>query len=99
MNNIISRKQYLEVAIEDFVVVSDSIQYKPRVLHDKDEEVKIDDYFNDSYDIFVKRLNEFRGSKRGLNASEEKELRFMFEVLINAKKFLHDTFEASNAEL
>ena len=90
MYGTVITKKYYGVAIRDFVVVSDGIQYKPRVLHDKDGEVKIDEYFNDSYNIFVKRLKEFKGSKRGLNASEEKEFRFMFESLISAKKFLHD---------
>ena len=90
MNSVVINKKYYGAAIRDFAVVLSDTQYKPRVLHDKDEEVKIEKYFNDSYNIFVKRLNGFRDSKRGLNASEEKELRFMFEALINAKKFLHD---------
>ena len=95
MHSVVINKKYYGAAIKDFVVVSDDIQYEPQILHDrarlggKDEEVKIEKYFNDSYSIFVKRLNEFRDSKHILNASEEKELRFMFEALINAKKFLH----------
>lgn len=44
-------------------------------------------YFENAYALFLERLDIFRRLPRPLNAEEEKELRFMFDALIEAKEF------------
>ena len=43
------------------------------------------EYFNKGYQIFSRRLEEFKNLERPLEAEEERELTFMLEALIQAK--------------
>lgn len=53
-------------------------------------ETGVQKYLKRGYKIFLRRLEKFRNLKRKLSVKEEKELRFMFESLISAKKLLQD---------
>jgi hypothetical protein len=47
-------------------------------------------YFKKSYRIFQSRLEKFRESTAAPTAEEERELKFMMEALIDAKRLLRE---------
>ncbi|HUZ92785.1 MAG TPA: hypothetical protein VNG29_02175 [Candidatus Paceibacterota bacterium] len=51
-------------------------------------EQDLDAYFNGGYATLLSRLEAFRDLPRPLTAEENKELRFMLEALIEAKRVL-----------
>ena len=51
-----------------------------------DEDVK--KYFQNGFNIFLARLNDLKELNRELTPTEQKEMKFMLEALIDAKNYL-----------
>lgn len=94
-------KEYRQTLANDFVVVANDTLTIPSFLRDRDkwedfDEDKLEEYFSNSYEIFMDRLKEFRNGEKKITKEEEKELKFMLETLINTKNMLEETKKLSN---
>lgn len=81
-------------AENDFVLFEDAIlRALPLLLRDKPQDqarTVIRNYFDKGFAVFRDRIDELHRSNRRLTPRREKELRFMLEALISAKRMLEE---------
>jgi len=74
---------------ERIQILSDGFPETAALLRDEPNEIDIEKYFRDSFEVFLERLKAFRVASSFTN-EEEKQLRFMLEALIAAKQILSE---------
>jgi hypothetical protein len=76
---------------EKFSILADGFPQEARYLRDGGmSEKELNEYFNRSFTVFLKRLEAFQHMKEEVPPEEEKQLRFMLEALLAAKHILNE---------